>query len=397
MIKMLEDLGGVYMKVLVVIKDLNIRGGTHKQVLRLCDYLDKNNEVIIFTRIYEKEKTYSGFEKFNIITPKINNNIKDNIISKIINRIKNNIIEDKALKKLLDDVDIVNIHDCGVVRLVKVAKKKNKKVVLQINDVPNCFLEGHEKGQSDSLKKKLQRIMFRNLIMKVDKITVNVTKNKEIVKRCFNRDAEVFYCGVDVNENLKRHYGIQNEKRLNIFSSGVFFPYRNYETLVNVIEKIVKSGMDVHLDIMGSTDRDKDYSNYIKKMISDKQLNDYITIWGQVDDEKYVELHDNADIFIFININQSWGLAVFEAMSCGLPVIVSDSVGAIEILNDRENAIILDPKNIEEIINEIIKLKEDKDYYKKISNNAYEITKSFTWDNLYNSKMLELFEDIVKE
>lgn len=385
------------MKILVVVNELNIRGGTHKQALRLCEYLSKDNDVTIYTRIYEKEKTYSEFEKFNIVTSRILGTKSYNIIGKIINRIKNSKIENSIFKDLIENVDIVNIHDCGATGLIKIAKKINKKVVLQINDMPRYFLEGNAKGQKDSLKNKIKRIKFKKLINKVDVITVNVTKNKEIVKKCLNRDAKVFYCGVDTNENLERHYSMHNSNKLKLFSSGVFFPYRNYETLVKVVDKIVKNNIEVHLDIMGSTDWDKDYADFIKKMITDMKLDKYITIWGQVNDEKYVELHNNADMFLFININQSWGLAVFEAMSCGLPVIVSESVGAIELLKDKENSIITNPENVDEIYNEIMNLKNNEDYYRKISNNAYEIVKNFTWDNLYSSKMLELFKKIIEE
>lgn len=385
------------MKVLVVINELDVRGGTHKQVLRLCEYLSQKNEVLIYTRNYEKEKTYPEFEKFNIITSNIKNITDSNILKKCVNRIKNNKIEDKVFEKIVDSVDIVNIHDCGPIRLIEKAKKKNKKVVLQINDMPSCFLEGNAKGKKDNLKSKISRIRFKILTKKVDEITVNVTKNKEVVKKCINRDSKVFYCGVDINKNLQKHQTIHTENKLNLFSSGVFFPYRNYETLVKVINKMVKNNIDVHLDIMGSTELDKEYANKIKNMITEMDLDKYITIWGQVNEEKYVELHNNADMFLFININQSWGLAVFEAMSCGLPVIVSESVGAIELLKDKENAIIVDPENVDQIYDEIMNLKNNKQYYEKISNNAYEIVKDFSWDNLYSSKMLELFNKMIEE
>ncbi len=383
------------MNILVIVNELNIKGGTHKQVLRLCQYLEKSNKVTIYTRIYEKEKTYSEFEKFEIVTPNIKNFQSHNIFEKVINKIKKIINERKLFKKLVDKADIINIHDCGVTNLIKTIH--NKKIVLQINDMPQYFLQGNAQGQKDNWKNKIKRFRFKKLIKKVDTITVNVSKNKEIVKRCLKRDANVFYCGVDVNKNLEKHFSIHNENGLNLFSSGVFFPYRNYETLIKVINKIVKNGINVHLDIMGSTEWDVNYSNKIKNMITDMKLEEHITVWGQVDDNKYVELHNNADMFLFININQSWGLAVFEAMSCGLPVIVSESVGAIELLEDKENAIIVDPENVDQIYDEIMNLKNNKQYYEKISNNAYEIVKDFSWDNLYSSKMLELFNKMIEE
>lgn len=385
------------MKILLVINELNIRGGTHKQLLRLCEYLEKENDIIIYTRNYDISKTYPEFGKFNIISADFNFPKRNNIFSKIINKIKNIKKEDKIINSILDDIDIVNIHDCGAIRVSKNAKMKNKKVVCQINDIPNYFLEGVANGQKDSYKNKIRRTLFKNKIKYVDEITVNVSKNKEVVKKCLNRESYVFYCGVDANDKLQIHTGMNKENEINLFSSGVFFPYRNYETLVKVVDKLVKNNQNVHLDIMGSAELDKEYSNSIKEMIKNMNLEEYITILGQVDDDKYVELHNNADIFLFININQSWGLAVFEAMSCGLPVIVSDSVGAIELLTDKENAIILDPENVDLICEEIIKLKDDENYYKYISNNACESVKEFTWDNLYSSKMLELFKKVSGE
>ena len=51
------------------------------------------------------------------------------------------------------------------------------------------------------------------------------------------------------------------------------------------------------------------------------------------------------DIFLFPNHLQSWGLAVFEAMSSGVPVVVSQTAGAAEVLADRDTALIVPPKS----------------------------------------------------
>ena len=57
------------MKIAVIVNELNIRGGTHKQVLRLCQYLKKNNiDFVLCTKIYENAKTYKEFENFDIIS-----------------------------------------------------------------------------------------------------------------------------------------------------------------------------------------------------------------------------------------------------------------------------------------------------------------------------------------
>lgn len=97
-------------------------------------------------------------------------------------------------------------------------------------------------------------------------------------------------------------------------------------------------------------------------------------------------------MFIFINIDQSWGLAIFEAMSCGLPVIVSESVGATEILADQHDALIVNPLDAKNIANIIIDLMAQPERYKQLSQNATNFTHKYTWENLIVSPIYKSFK-----
>lgn len=385
------------MNIKILVNNLNVCGGTHKQVLRLAQYLIKKDyNVEIDTHCYEINKTYPGFAEIKVHHLTSEMNKKNNLRQGILTKIKNAIDMATVIAK---DADVINIHDNSMYLetiFTRLLCGKKTKFVWQINDLPACFCVGVNREQKDSLKLKLKRIYMHLVAKCVDEITVNVTKNGELVEQCFGRKAKVFYCGVDVNEKLEKHSYNIKDNTVKILSSGVFYPYRNYETLVDVVENLKNKNINVHLDIIGATDRAQSYSDKIKNLVKEKDLENEITIWGQVDDSKYVELHNEADMFAFININQSWGLAVFEAMSCGLPVIVSESVGAIELLHHNEDAIIVDPENTEEISNVVLKLMNDKEYYNKISENAYNAVKEFTWDKLYSERMLELFEQLTQ-
>ena len=389
------------MKIALVINELNVRGGTHKQVLRLCEYLvNSKHDVTIYTKYYDAEKTYQEFKQYKVLYltdgEKKQNN-KKGLLHKISRNFDDVKCDLELLNMIPDDTDIINIHDYGFLWLtLNLRKKKNSRVVWQVNDMPAYFRVGVAKEIEDSLGMKYKRILHKHACKNIDAITVNVTKNKELADRCLNCDAKVFYCGVDENKNLLPHTYDQMKDTVRILSTGVFFPYRNYETLVCAVEKLILAGKSVHLDIIGSTEWNPIYAKQISDMIGEKKLTDHITVWGQVDEATYNDLYNKANVFAFININQSWGLAVFEAMSCGLPVIVSNSVGAIELLTHNENAIILEPTDVEAVCETVINLVENKDYYNKISENATNIVKKFTWDKLYSSKMLELFQQLKK-
>lgn len=389
------------MKIAIVINDLLVRGGTHKQVLRLCQYLVKNNvELILITKDYDSQKTYPEFSDFQIeVLDRKKNGLESNIKNGKIQNLMKKYKEDKALLKMIpDDVDLVNVHDNGTVWLMLWCKtKKHKKVVWQSNDLPVCFRVWDSKKIYKSPYYRVLRVLYRRIAKRIDQITVNVTKNKERIKCYMRSDAKVFYCGVDFNSRLKIHHFSNKTDMYRILSTGVFFERRNYTTLIEVIAYIKKKNIPIHLDIIGSTELDINYVKKVKECIRENQIEDDVTIWGQVDEEKYNELYNKANIFAFININQSWGLAVFEAMSCRLPVIVSNSVGAIELLTHNKNAIIVDPLNIQEISSEIIKLICDKNHYERIAENGYKSVQDYTWDKLYSSKMLCLFKELVGE
>ena len=298
-----------------------------------------------------------------------------------------------------DDYEIVNIHDGGLQWITCLATfRKNTKVVWQINDLPSCFRVGVGKRGKTRKSDTVQCQFNRWIASRVDAITVNVTKNKERVESCMGKAADVFYCGVDVNGALKKHeYHNEMKHQVKLLSTGVFFSYRNYETLVLVVDYLRSKGYKVKLDIIGSTDKDKDYANKILALIKEKKLENDIKIWGQVDEITYNTLYNQADIFAFINIDQSWGLTVFEAMSAGIPTLVSNSVGAIELLHNGEDAIIVEPKDVREIADQMIALMEDGEYYNRISEKAYNAVKDYTWEKLYSSKMVKLFDELLRK
>ncbi|MGN1196320.1 MAG: glycosyltransferase family 4 protein [Acetatifactor sp.] len=389
------------MKIALLINELDIRGGTHKQLLRLCEYLEKQQiEFLIVTKIYIPELTYPQFAKYRILSLYTQEEFK--IINqtysgmkKILYMIKRILGHISLVKMIPKDIDIINIHDLGFNPTIRILKNTRKaRIVWQINDLPVNFRVGNASNQIQTEQdKKICRSYIKTAKL-VDRITVNVTKNKELVLQCLHKDADVLYCGVDINSNLQKHTYSMKDKHIRILSAGVFFPYRNYESLVSVIEMLNCKGYDATLDIIGATKNNPEYAQKIQKMIEDGKLTHKVKIWGQVDEPTYNNLFNKADIFSFININQSWGLAVFEAMSCGLPVIVSDSVGAIELLHDGNDSIILDPLDIERIADAVIRLYEDEEYYEMISDSAANAVLEFTWDSMYSEKLVKIFKEL---
>lgn len=372
-----------------LINSLDVRGGTHKQFLKLVQYTEKQKiDFCIVTKKIDLDQTYPEFKQYVDRVRILNEYPKaKHFLGKILRVIRSA----RELRKLVLDATIINVHDPGFEFFFYAFKEK--KIVWQVNDLPYYFHVGVSKSSHDTLKVKLLRNFVRYNTKFVDEIVVNVSKNAERIRSCFHRDAHVYYCGIEP-VNIRRNIDDTQErfanKKIHILSSGVFFPYRNYETQVLVVNKLRERGIDANLQIIGSTSLNPQYALKIQSMIEEKGLADYIRICGQVDEEQFKQLHQDADIFVFINIDQSWGLAVFEAMSCGLPVIVSNSVGATEILHDRVDSIFVNPTDVDEIVRNIEKLMDSKELYDKMSEKSSQFHSDYTWDNAYCSRMFNL-------
>ena len=65
----------------------------------------------------------------------------------------------------------------------------------------------------------------------------------------------------------------------------------------------------------------------IKNLIKELGLDGRVLITGYLNDSDKLSALSSSDLFILPSYGENFGLAVVEAMACGLPVIISDQVG----------------------------------------------------------------------
>jgi glycosyltransferase involved in cell wall biosynthesis len=178
-------------------------------------------------------------------------------------------------------------------------------------------------------------------------------------------------------------------------SIGVFYPWRNYEGILEGMQCLRKRGVSSELRIIGSTERDPGYARKIRDIANDCGLS--IEILGDIPDSQVHDVLRGSDVFLFVNVDQSWGLSVFEAMNFSLPVVVSRSVGAVELLSASRGAKIVDPADARKIAHAIEEIVNNLAEYRRTALSAYTESRTFTWENLYCGNMQVLFRTLVRE
>ena len=103
-----------------------------------------------------------------------------------------------------------------------------------------------------------------------------------------------------------------------------------------------------------------------------------VIILGFVSDHDLVNLYQNCYLFVFPSIHEGFGLPVLEAISCGAPVIASNSTSIPEILNFRSS--MFDPYSIDQIKDLIIKASTNRDFYTQLKVNSKSRSAKFSWE-----------------
>lgn len=382
---------GAILKVGIYVSELDIKGGTHKQVLRLAQHLlSEKHEVIIITPRYIPNQGYPEFSNLHILS------LPEPTGKSIVDKIKR-WLGPVRLAIHMPTVDVVNVHDNRVILFAFVAKLLGKggKYVWQINDLDPAFgIGAHSKLQRSTLRMFWQRIFNRLWAMTADSITVNVSKNRERVADYMSQDAEVLYCGVDFPDS---DFPIQKfSGSFKLLTTGVFFPYRNYETLVHACAIASQSiSVQIELTIVGDTRYNPKYAEYVSQLA--KSLGVALTIRENLSQTELDAQTMHSHAFAFVNVDQSWGLSVFEAAARKKPVILSKSVGASELLTGRPGFLMVDPLSQQEIAAAILLLATDNSRLHTLADQAFNTVKDMSWESMYCSPASALFERLLKQ
>ena len=130
----------------------------------------------------------------------------------------------------------------------------------------------------------------------------------------------------------------------------------------------------------------------LKEKIKNYGIEDYVILLGRQFDPK--PYYEEADIYIHPADKEGFGITVAEAMSSGLPVIVSNKGGVPELVKNYEDGIIVDAYNPEEWANAIINLHNDRELYNKLSKNGFATYNARFTPETY-AKNLDLIYDTI--
>ncbi|OFW28326.1 MAG: hypothetical protein A3H97_00090, partial [Acidobacteria bacterium RIFCSPLOWO2_02_FULL_65_29] len=103
-------------------------------------------------------------------------------------------------------------------------------------------------------------------------------------------------------------------------------PRKGHEVLVKALAAMPERNW--RLTCVGSIDRDPRTVARVRQLIAEHGLGDRVALAGERDAAGVADAYDRADAFVLPTLHEGYGMAVAEAVACGLPVI-GTATGAI--------------------------------------------------------------------
>lgn len=173
-----------------------------------------------------------------------------------------------------------------------------------------------------------------------------------------------------------------------VIAVGRYEKQKGFDLLIQAWAKVEKACPDWTLEVFGSGER-ADYEALIGKLGIDRSRCRLNGPTNQIQNE-----YLRSSVFAFSSRFEGFGMALVEAMACGLAAVSFDcSCGPKDIINDREDGLLVENGDVNAFSQALITLIQDKSLRERLAGNARQNVQRFRIEEIAN-RWKSLFDQL---
>lgn len=204
--------------------------------------------------------------------------------------------------------------------------------------------------------------------------TVSKTTQKDIKKHKLTQKPIFIISNAPIFVDKKQFKNWQ--KPTNLIYMGSFLSYKNVETLIKSMSML----SDCRLHLLSKINP-KTKNN----LLNLQPENSNIIFYNGVSDKKYKELLNDKAILVSASLDEGYGLPVVEALSQGIPAVLSDIPSFKEVAG--EGALYFKPTSTIQFVSAVKKM-QNKNTYESCRKNGQKHISRYSWDKSAQSLLL---------
>ncbi len=174
-------------------------------------------------------------------------------------------------------------------------------------------------------------------------------------------------------ESLQRALSLQD--KIVCMYLGVLVPRKNLRFLIDAFALALKRERKLILVIAGTGSQERELRAYT----ATRGLQGAVTFTGYVPEAEKVDYYNLADVFVFPSLMEGFGMAVAEAMACGVPVVSSNAASLPEVVGQA--GLLASPTCAEEFAAQIVRLAQDHSLRQQFGEaGRLHVRSRFSWD-----------------
>lgn len=247
--------------------------------------------------------------------------------------------------------------------------------------------------KKNSYKNSIKTVLLKLVYSRVDHAFFVGTNNKAYFKYYGLQEKQLTFAPHTIDNErfakdrlaeataLRTKLGVASTDILILFT-GKFIPKKNVTLLIQGFELL--NQQNTHLLLVGNGPLEEGLKAE-KSMLKTASRIHFLDFQNQ---SVLPIIYQSCDLFCLPSSNnETWGLAVNEAMACGKAVLVSDKVGcAVDLVAEGKNGLVFQSENVADLAQKLKKLCQDKLLLKDFGVASSEIIRS--WNLLTTAEVM---------
>ena len=255
------------------------------------------------------------------------------------------------LRYLLDRPDLIivgHVHFCPVAYMIKRLFKTPFWIVaygIESWDI-----------QNDSIRKSL---LASNRILSMSSFTKNRIAGEQNIKADKisvlpgTFDANLFKIKPKPGQLLDK-YGLNGKQPviLTVCRLDKGEKYKGYDRIIEALPRLIQYFPDIRYVLVGEgSDTER-----IEELVSSLKLDKHVILPGKITGEDLCDHYNLCDCFAMPSTGEGFGIVFLEALACGKPVLAGNKDGSVDALRNGELGVLVDPDEINDISDNLIKI-----------------------------------------